>query len=103
MNVCSSFSQGSSAWINEFHYDNAGSDVGEFIEVGCSSTIDLTGYKLVLYNGSNGESYREEVLAGVCAPPNQFTVIDLPVNGIQNGSPDGIALIDASDTVAGGV
>ncbi len=53
----------------------------------------------MLYNGSNGESYREEVLGGVCAPPAQFMVIDLPANGIQNGSPDGIALVDASDNV----
>ena len=26
------------AWINEFHYDNVGSDVGEFIEVAIDDT-----------------------------------------------------------------
>ena len=88
-----------SVWINEFHYDNIGSDTGEFIEVGCNSTIDLTGYKVVRYNGNNGASYGTDILSGVCAPPSQFIVIDYPSNGLQNGAPDGIALVDATDQV----
>ncbi len=89
-----------SAWINEFHYDNAGSDIGEFIEVGCNTAMDLTGYSLVLYNGSNGGVYNTIALDGqACAPPDAFHVEDLPANGLQNGSPDGIALVDPDGEV----
>ncbi|MGZ9100231.1 MAG: Calx-beta domain-containing protein, partial [Brevundimonas sp.] len=44
-------------FINEFHYDNPGSDTGEFIEIAGAAGTDLTGYSLVLYNGSNGTTY----------------------------------------------
>ena len=39
-------------FINEFHYDNAGTDTGEFIEVAAPVGADLTGYKLELYDGN---------------------------------------------------
>ena len=42
------------AFISEIHYDNASSDVGEFIEVTGTAGFDLTGFSLVLYNGSTG-------------------------------------------------
>ena len=83
-------------WINEFHYDNAGSDQGEFIEVAGTANTDLTGYSIVLYNGSNGEVYDTEVLSGSLSDIGNgfgFYVINYPSNGIQNG-PDAIALID---------
>ena len=83
-------------WINEFHYDNTGGDVGEFIEVAGTAGTDLSTYNLVLYNGSNGQSYNTLVLGGVI--PNQANgfgtvCFNYPVDGIQNGSPDAIALI----------
>ena len=52
-------------WINEFHYDNTGSDQGEFIEIAGTANTDLTGYSLVLYNGSNGTVYDSQVLVAV--------------------------------------
>ena len=39
----SSAAPGQSAWINEFHYDNAGADTGEFIEIAGAAGIDLSG------------------------------------------------------------
>ncbi|WP_234417171.1 ExeM/NucH family extracellular endonuclease [Loktanella sp. Alg231-35] len=86
-----------SAFLNEFHYDNAGSDVGEFIEVAGTAGADLTGWTLELYNGSNGTVYNTIALSGTLDNPTDgvgFTVVDLPTNGLQNGSPDGIALIN---------
>ena len=85
----------SSVFINEIHYDNAGTDEGEFIEIANTMGIDLTGWSVVLYNGSNGSSYRTEALSGT----DTFFTINLPTNGLQNGSPDGIALIDAGGNV----
>lgn len=41
-------------FINEFYYDNLGGDVGEFVEVVVFVGIDLIGYKVFFYNGSNG-------------------------------------------------
>ena len=83
-------------WINEIHYDNTGADVGEFIEVAGTAGVDLSTYSLVLYNGTDGTSYNTTVLAGII--PNQANgfgtaCFNYAVNGIQNGSPDGVALV----------
>ena len=89
-------------WINEFHYDNAGNDNDEFVEIGCNNDVDVTDYKIVLYNGRNGISYNTAILSGVysSASGDNFVVQAYsPQNGIQNGGPDGIALVDASDAV----
>ena len=86
-----------SAWINEFHYDNDGADQGEFIEIAGTAGLDLTGWSVVRYNGANGTPYGTDALSGILANTSNgvgFFVINLPANGLQNGSPDGIALID---------
>ncbi len=89
-------------FINEIHYDNTGTDAGEAIEVAGPAGTDLTGWSIVLYNGAGGAPYDTDALSGVI--PNQqngFGTVSLsyPVNGIQNGSPDGIALVNASNVV----
>lgn len=89
-------------WINEFHYDNVGGDVGEFIEIAGTAGADLTGWTLALYNGSNGTVYNTIDLAGILedtAGGFGVNVSNLPSNGLQNGSPDGIALVDADGAV----
>ncbi|MBK6929763.1 MAG: HYR domain-containing protein [Saprospirales bacterium] len=83
-------------WINEIHYDNVGTDAGEFIEVAGTTGTDLSNYSLVLYNGANGLMYGTMNLFG--ALNNQgngsgTASFAYPVNGVQNGSPDGIALV----------
>ena len=83
-------------WINEIHYDNVGTDQDEFIEIAGTANTDLTGYTIVLYNGSNGSAYDTQVLNGSLSDDGNgfgFFVINYPSNGIQNG-PDGVALID---------
>ena len=93
-------------FVNEFHYDNASSDSNEFIEVvvapGFSqdpSTIDV-----VLYNGESAASATVYntlnlgsafALAGTYDGYRIFT-LDLPVNGLQNGLRDGIAIVNKS-------
>jgi len=88
--------------ISEFHYDNTGTDVGEAIEISAPAGTDLTGWTIVLYNGSGGAPYDTKTLSGVVpATCDQRGVIgqSYPSNGIQNGSPDGIALVNAAGAV----
>jgi predicted extracellular nuclease len=89
-------------FVNEIHYDNVGTDVGEAIEVAGPAGTDLAGWSLVLYNGNGGAPYNTTALSGVI--PDQldgFGVLSFgyPSNGIQNGDPDGVALVDASAAV----
>jgi len=89
-------------FINEIHYDNSGTDVDETIEVAGPAGTDLTGWYLVLYNGSNGLSYDNTNLGGVISDLGSgygVWVETYPTNGIQNGAPDGVALVDATNTV----
>ena len=89
-------------FINEIHYDNISTDVDEAIEIAGSAGIDLSGWSIVLYNGNGGSSYNTRVLSGTI-PDLQNGYGTLPffysINGIQNGSPDAIALIDPSSMV----
>jgi hypothetical protein len=51
------------------------------------------------YNGANGQLYPIGTLSGVI--PNQLNGYGIisSYSGLQNGSPDGIALVDASNKV----
>jgi 2',3'-cyclic-nucleotide 2'-phosphodiesterase (5'-nucleotidase family) len=84
-------------FINEIHYDNSGADSGEAIEVAGPAGTDLTGWKLVLYNGGNGASYATMNLSGTLANhSNGHGALSFSYSGIQNGAPDGIALVNSS-------
>jgi hypothetical protein len=89
-------------WINEIHYDNTGTDAGETIEIAGPAGTDLAGWSIVLYNGSGGAVYDTDALSGI-VPDQQggfgTVVVTYPANGIQNGAPDGVALVDASAVV----
>ncbi|WP_084605586.1 endonuclease [Psychromonas aquimarina] len=87
-------------WINEFHYDNASTDVNEFIEIAGSAGTDLSGWKIEAYNGGNGTVYKTFDLSGVIAnQSNGFGTIAFDTASLQNGGPDGFALVDDSGTV----
>jgi predicted extracellular nuclease len=88
--------------INEFHYDNVGTDVGEAIELAGPAGTNLTGWQIVLYNGNGGAPYDTRTLTGPI-PASGFVVAQYPSNGIQNGSPDGIVLVNAAGTVVDGL
>src|SRR5688572_28940982 len=83
--------------ISEFHYDNTGTDTDEAIEVSAPAGTDLTGWSIVLYNGLGGASYDTDALSGLVpatCDTRGVVVLNYPSNGIQNGSPDGISLVD---------
>ncbi|MBK5266764.1 MAG: ExeM/NucH family extracellular endonuclease [Acidimicrobiia bacterium] len=91
---------GPSVFINEIHYDNTGADVGEAVEIAGPVGTDLTGWTLQPYNGSNGAAYSATALAGTI-PDQQggYGTLSFSISGLQNGSPDGIALVDAGSSV----
>jgi hypothetical protein len=89
-------------FINEIHYDNTGTDTGEAIEIAGPAGTDLSGWSLVRYNGNGGASYGTDNLSGPIPDSGNgfgFLVVNYPTNGLQNGSPDGVALVQDSTVV----
>ena len=86
-------------FINEFHYDNEGADFGEFVEVlvGSAFSGSLSDITIHLYNGSTRTTYGaveslDTFLKGTSTGPDGPEIYYKAISGIQNGSPDGIAL-----------
>jgi hypothetical protein len=96
-----SFGQ-TTVFINEIHYDNAGtSDVDEGFEIAGPAGTDLTNWTVAKYNGSNNLVYGTENLSGTIPDEGSgYGAIwfGLPTNGLQNGAPDGLALVAADGT-----
>lgn len=99
-------------FINELHYDDADTpttgDTNEAIEVVATGGEDLTQYSIVLYNGATASAAitydTDAVPAGAvvsCAGGSsaRIAVLNYAVNGIQNGAPDAIALVQGATVV----
>jgi len=89
-------------FINEIHYDDAGGDTGEGVEIAGPAGTDLSGWSLVFYNGNGGTTYGTVALAGTIPDQDDgYGTLSFaaPAGGIQNGSPDAIALVDAGGQV----
>ena len=92
----------STVWINEIHYDNTGADAGEFVEVAGPANLDVFGWTVVGYNGNGGAPYNSIILADSLSPSGgsgSIGVLAVDFLGLQNGAPDGIALVDLSGNV----
>ena len=92
-------------FINELHYDDATSsgDVGEKVEVVATAGESLSGYRIYLYNGatpSAATSYDNDLVPTgslvTCGGTVRIATVSYPSNGIQNGAPDAIALVNGS-------
>jgi len=98
--ACVSATAQTSVFVNELHYDNASTDQNEAVEVAGAANTDLSGWSLVLYNGAGGASYATLPLSGfipdLCGG---YGAVNVPATGLQNGSPDGVALVNGSGTV----
>ena len=95
-------------FINEFHYDDSTSsgDTGERIEIVATAGETLSSYRVYLYNGSTPTSavtYDNDLVpAGslvTCGGQVRIATLSYPTNGIQNGSNDGMALVNPSGQV----
>ncbi len=81
-------------WINEFHYDNDGGDADEGVEVAGTAGTDLSSYELIGYNGNDGSEYNRVSLTGLINDEGSgYGAVWFDFTGLQNGDPDGIALV----------
>lgn len=91
---------GAVIFINEIHYDNSGADANEGVEIAGEAGTRTDGWSLALYNGTATvrSVYSTVPLSGLI-PDQQtgFGTLFFPIPGIQNGSPDGLALVDPAD------
>lgn len=102
---------GSRLVINEVDYDQPGSDAAEFVEIfnNSATPVDLSGLAIVTINGNGGAEYGRYPLSGTLAAggylvlansgvtvPSGVATVMLPSNGLQNGAPDAVALIDTN-------
>lgn len=88
------------AWINEIHYDNAGTDVDERIEIAGDAGTSLAGWSLHFYNGADRRVYATRSLSGTLgATCGAYGFSTVAAAGLQNGAPDGVALVNASGAV----
>lgn len=96
-------------FINELHYDNDGTDSGEAVEIVGPAGTDLSGWRIVRYNGSTPTAAIQytspaaaETLTGtipdLCGGYG-VVVVNYPANGLQNGGNDGLALVDNNGDV----
>ncbi|HMI55630.1 MAG TPA: DNA/RNA non-specific endonuclease, partial [Gemmatimonadaceae bacterium] len=87
--------------FTEIHYDNGGDDVKEQIEIEGSANTDLSGWSIVLYDGNSRMAYQTTPLTGITIPATcgDRGVVVVPFATIQNGSPDGFALVHNADVV----
>lgn len=85
------------AWINEFHYDNIGIDVDEFIEIAGPAGLDLSTFSIELYSGGTSKQYSNTIFLSGIIPDQSNGIGTLSFNtpGLQNGPSDGFALIDS--------
>ena len=87
-------------FINEIHYDNTGGDTGEGIEIAGEAGTDLTNWTFLFYNGTDGGVYNEISLDGIIPDQqNGYGTLSWSFSGIQNGAPDGMALVNPSNEV----
>lgn len=99
---CSALAAAQGVRLNELHYDNVGTDSGEAIEIQGPAGLSVSGYTVVLYNGATGGFYGTRTLTGTIPATcggNGVLTLSYPVDGIQNGSPDGMALVDSGNNV----
>ncbi|MGA8845445.1 MAG: ExeM/NucH family extracellular endonuclease [Nocardioides sp.] len=92
----------STVFINEFHYDNAGADTNEFVEVAGPAGTDLSGWSIVLYNGNPTQLNVDKTVAlsgTIAAQQGGYGTVSVAIPGIQNGDPDGIALVRSGAVV----
>ncbi len=98
MSAQASFS--ASVFLSEIHYDNTGTDTGEFVEIYLASGLDIFDVSVQLYNGNGGVVY--ETISGADWTQGNTTILEGETfiifsysgatNSIQNGSPDGVAI-----------
>jgi len=101
MDLCVALSFLPNVWINEFHYDDTNLfDMNEGVEIAGVAGTDLSGFRLLLYDGSSGNVYNSVDLDGEIDDEGPgFGAVWFPISPMQNGQliqgigkGDGVAL-----------
>jgi len=79
------------SFISEIHYENSGTDINERVEVTIPAECNCTSIEIVGYDGTTGMQYNSWTQTTTISNSEQY--ITIPVPGIENGTPDGIALV----------
>ena len=81
-------------WINEIHYENDGADTWEGFEIAGPAGTDLSGWRVVHYNGNGGGVIDTFDLSGVLADQGAgYGFLFFERSPLQNGPADGLALV----------
>lgn len=91
-------------FISEIHYDNVSDDAGEAFEVFGPGGTDLSDWSVILYNGSSTQLKPYETVDISSTIPGGgfgtgYGVVSFAASGMQNGAPDGLALVDPAQNV----
>jgi endonuclease I len=92
-------------FVNELHYDNVSTDQDEGVEIAGPAATSLAGWSIENYTGSDGSLSTTTFpnpapLSGIIDDEGTgYGALWFAIQGIQNGAPDGLALIDDSDQV----
>ncbi|MEM1127310.1 MAG: FlgD immunoglobulin-like domain containing protein [Bacteroidota bacterium] len=103
--VLPTFAHAQVGWINEFHYDNAGADTTEFVEIALLASLapQRASFAVHLYNGSASQrkTYAVHGLDTFISADTAgaYLLLHKPLQGLQNGGPDGLALCQDSTVV----
>lgn len=100
--LLSSIVFGQTVFVNELHYDNTGTDSREGVEIAGPAGTDLAGWIVYLYNGNDNSVYDNIALSGLIDDEgNGYGALwfEVASNFIQNGAPDGFALVDNQGAV----
>jgi hypothetical protein len=96
--------------FSEIDYDQPGTDSTEFLEMRIISTTTISNCEIRLINGANDTVYDTIDISGTWGPNKYLTIGSTGVNNrdltfgngscasncLQNGSPDGFALVDTT-------
>lgn len=90
-------------FVNEFHYDNASTDTGEFVEVAVGPGYQgpLSNLALVIYNGSNGQALSTHTLDSFATGETTASghrLVSKLITGLQNDS-EGFAITSGSSVL----
>ena len=84
-------------WLNELHYDNAGGDVDEGVEIAADFIMNPDLLEVYAYNGSSSQL---NVYNSWDSSDFQFAEVDggsllwfVGQGSLQNGAPDGLAIV----------
>ncbi|MCA9519415.1 MAG: hypothetical protein KC609_00510 [Myxococcales bacterium] len=90
---------GPKPWFNEIHYDDAGGDDAEGVEIAGPSGASLSGWSIIHYNSAGGVVDTVALTESLSTTTSGIGFLWVPIAGLINSGPAGVALVDPSGVV----